>query len=147
MSGDQIGKSGTPLALPEGVRLGAIAQLMDNPKVKRTLFCGSTATPVLEKCSKDWYFIGTREKQYAVVRPNAYPYYLLEESPGEMRLFVYSGPYMEPVQILQELTKTCDRRAVLITLKQLAKNDEPVPMHEIDLLDLANRVADGRIKL
>lgn len=152
MSGDLIGK-GIPMGAPLGTPAGFLSQMAGHdPKsdAKFTLFCGSSRTPVLRVLpGHRFYLVQTPDDHFLAVSPKSFPFYLMVEHPGEIKVFVISGPLGEPVEVLQQVTKTHGRRDILFVLKDLAtkNNNEPIPLHEIDILDVAARIADGRIKL
>jgi hypothetical protein len=148
MNDDLIGLSGMDPALPP---LGAQRQWAthdpDAP-LKQTLIAGSTVVPIRKRLRKGWSIAVGKTKDgesYVIVKPTVHPYFLFEEYPGKLRLLAFHGHDLEPQEILQELTRTGNRRDVLVALKSLAKNDSPVQMIEVDLIDLANKVAEGKI--
>lgn len=112
--------------------------------MKETFIWGSSVIPISKRLKHGCYITDS----YVFIRPK-YPHFRLEEHGGliggRMRLLVVNGPDLPPTPILEALTKTGDRRAVMEAAKELAQNDDPVPLHTVDLLDLANRVAEGEI--
>jgi len=143
MSDDLIGRPvpthGVPMAL-----LTQWAPHDPDAPLKQTLIAGSTVVPILRQIRCGWAIGKTKGvESYVIVKPTVHPYFILEEYPGKLRLLVFSGPDLEPQEILQELTRTGNRREVLKTLKELARNDSPVPMIEVDLIDLANKFAES----
>jgi hypothetical protein len=146
MSGAQIGKSGMNLGVP----LGALTQWAWDPSdgVKLSLICGSTITPVLRALPGDRFYLArSKDYHFRVVSPTVYPFYVLAEYPTEIKVFVVSGPIGGPQEILGEITKLGNRRDILFVLKDLSKSDSPCPLHDIDLLEVASRIADGTLKL
>jgi hypothetical protein len=141
----QIGKDGMSTDIPIGGRMQYLWD-PDDKKLKVSVIAGSTFFPVLRPLRHNFYLTRTADS-FQVVQPTCFPFYLFHEAAGSLKLYVVAGPDMEPVEILQELTRAGGRREVLTVLKSLAQNDAQVPMHVIDLLDVAQRIASGELTL